>query len=140
GRDVQVIGFSGCYPSDNAERVLGRLCTHPNVGAVLLVSLGCEGFNRDSLHEVVAVSGRPVETLVIQHCGGTSDTVEAGIRWLADIVADLAQEPTLDLAPADLIVGTICGGSDGTSGMTANPAIGRTFDSLVAAGSACIFT
>ncbi|MGY4402166.1 UxaA family hydrolase [Bradyrhizobium sp. USDA 3315] len=43
---AQVIGFSGCYPNDYAQCMMERLCTHPNVGAVLLVSLGCESFNR----------------------------------------------------------------------------------------------
>lgn len=140
GRDVQVIGFSGCYPSDHAERVLARLCTHPNVGAVLLVSLGCEGFNREALHREVESSGRPVRTLVIQDCGGTSATVAAGEHWLAQMVPQLETAATVELGPGELVVGTICGGSDGTSGLTANPAIGRAFDRLGAAGAACIFT
>src|SRR3954469_5738513 len=76
--DVHVIGFGGCYPSAYAQRMLEQLCTHPNVGAVALVSLGCEGFDRDHLAEVVAASGRPVTTLVIQRLGGTRATVAAG--------------------------------------------------------------
>lgn len=140
GPDVQVIGFSGCYPSDHAEHMLGRLCTHPNVGAVLLVSLGCEGFNREALRRTVADSGRPVETLVIQDCGGTSATVAAGGRWLAGIVSRLHAAPTVETGFDELVVGTICGGSDGTSGLTANPAIGRAFDAMGARGAACIFT
>ena len=44
--DVHVIGFPGCYPNSYAQQMMERLCTHPNVGAVLLVSLGCESFNR----------------------------------------------------------------------------------------------
>src|SRR5205823_8810877 len=46
---VHLLGFPGCYPNAYAHRMLRRLCTHPNVGAVLLVSLGCEGFNRKNL-------------------------------------------------------------------------------------------
>ena len=45
-RDVHLIGFSGCYPNAYSHKMMQRLCTHPNVGAVLLVSLGCEGFNK----------------------------------------------------------------------------------------------
>ncbi|HMN86681.1 MAG TPA: UxaA family hydrolase, partial [Bauldia sp.] len=70
GRDVQVIGFTGCYPNLYAHGVLERLCTHPNVGAVLFVSLGCEGFDRHRPREVVTASGRPTETVVIQASGG----------------------------------------------------------------------
>jgi len=57
---VHLIGFPGCYPNDYADRMMRRLCTHPNVGAVLLVSLGCESFRRRDLEEHIAASGRPV--------------------------------------------------------------------------------
>ena len=50
---VHLIGFSGCYPNAYADRIMKRLCTHPNVGAVLLVSLGCESFRRGELAETV---------------------------------------------------------------------------------------
>ena len=56
-QDVHVIGFPGCYPNSYAERMLERLCTHPNVGAVLLVSLGCESFNKYRLAHTVAEAG-----------------------------------------------------------------------------------
>ena len=52
--DVHVIGFPGCYPNAYAEQMMERLCTHPNVGAVLLVSLGCESFNKYALEHAVA--------------------------------------------------------------------------------------
>ena len=57
---AQLIGFPGCYPSDYAHRILDAMCTHPNVGAVLLVSLGCEEFRRSDLKDAIARSGRPV--------------------------------------------------------------------------------
>ena len=50
---AHVIGFPGCFPNDYAQRVMERLCTHPNVGAVLLVSLGCESFDRYGLEQAV---------------------------------------------------------------------------------------
>ncbi len=62
GGPVHVIGFPGCYPNPYALRMMKQLCTHPNVGAVLLVSLGCEGFDRHGLMQAVRASGRPVET------------------------------------------------------------------------------
>jgi altronate dehydratase large subunit len=136
--DVHVIGFGGCYPSTYAELMLERLCTHPNVGAVVLASLGCEGFDRERLATVVEASGRPVTTLVIQEAGGTRATVAAGRRWIADTrVGRVARRVPVRLS--DLVFGTICGGSDGTSGITANPVVGRVFDRLVGRGATAVF-
>ena len=60
---VQLAGFPGCYPNEYALRMMKKLATHPNVGGALLVSLGCEGFNRSALAAAISESGRPVETL-----------------------------------------------------------------------------
>ncbi len=139
GQEVQVIGFPGCFRNDYAHRMMEALTTHPNVGGVLLLSLGCEGFRKSALTDHIGASGRPVELLTIQETGGTRKTIEAGRRWVADCLASLSTQPTVDLAWPDLVVGTICGGSDGTSGLTANPAVGRAFDGMTAAGAACIF-
>lgn len=136
---VHLLGFSGCYPNDYSQRMLQRLCTHPNVGAVLLVSLGCEGFDRSSLKTVVAASGRPVELVHIQDTGGTRNSLEQGRAWVAQALVDLAKQQPVPMAVDELIVGTICGGSDATSGMTANPAIGLAFDRLVEDGAAVMF-
>jgi altronate dehydratase large subunit len=70
-RGVHLIGFPGCYPNAYADRIMRQLCTHPNVGAVLLVSLGCESFHRRGLQQHVESTGRPCKTLVIQETGGT---------------------------------------------------------------------
>lgn len=137
--DVHVAGFPGCYRNDYAYRMMTRLATHPNVGAVLLVSLGCEGFDRSNLRGMIEASGRPVRTLVIQAAGGTRRSVEEGRAWVAATLAVQAGTPPVPMRLSELVVGTICGGSDATSGLTANPAMGRAFDRLVAAGAACIF-
>jgi len=139
GSGAHMIGFPGCYPNAYALKMMQRLATHPNVGAVLLVSLGCEGFNRRAVEKAVRDSGRPVTTLVIQESGGTRSSVAAGRDWVAEQMAALAAAPTVPLAVSDLVVGTICGGSDATSGLTANPAMGRAFDLLVAEQAAAIF-
>lgn len=139
GENVHLIGFPGCFPNDYAQKMMERLCTHPNVGAVLLVSLGCESFNRSKLAEVITESGRPVETLVIQKSGGTGATIEKGLAYVRQVQAEIAQAPMVDMGVDDLIVATICGGSDGTSGISGNPAAGRAFDRLVSEGAACIF-
>lgn len=136
---AQVIGFPGCYPNDYAQQMMERLCTHPNVGAVLLVSLGCESFNRFQLEKTIAATGRPVETLVIQRAGGTRSTIAAGRDWVARQLPLLATARKVPMDLSELVVGTVCGGSDGTSGITGNPAVGVAFDLLVDAGAVCIF-
>lgn len=136
---VQLIGFPGCYPNSYAFRMMEQLVCHPNVGGVVIVSLGCEGFDRDALANAVSASGRPVETLVIQHNGGTRATIAAGIAAVDRVRAAAANVEQTSMGLNDLIVGTICGGSDGTSGITANPAVGYCFDLLVDVGATCIF-
>ena len=137
--DVHLIGFPGCFPNEYAFRMMNAVCTHPNVGGALLVSLGCESMNREKLLTLIRASGRPAELLVIQETGGTRATIDAGVAAVTRLRAQAAQVKRVPMALNELIVGTICGGSDGTSGITANPAVGRCFDALVAADAACIF-
>lgn len=138
-KDVQLIGFSGCYPNEHADRVMNALCTHPNTGAVLLISLGCESFKRNVLHENILKSGRPCHTLVIQQQGGTKKTIDAGSEWINKTLLQLEKIPGTDMTVADLTVGTVCGGSDATSGITANPAVGKVFNRLVENKAIAIF-
>jgi altronate dehydratase len=136
---VHLLGFPGCYPNAYAHRMLHQLCTHPNVGAVLLVSLGCEGFNRRQLLEEIRATGRPAGVLVIQETGGTRKTIAEGRAWIAGALEQIATTPRAEFGVRDLVVGTVCGGSDATSGITANPAVGRAFDLLVQNGARVIF-
>jgi altronate hydrolase len=138
-RDVHLIGFPGCYPNPYSQSMMERLCTHPNVGGALLVSLGCESFNKFQLAEAIRASGRPVKTIVIQGNGGTRKSIADGRAWVAEIRAELDRLETVPMRVDEWIVGTVCGGSDGTSGITGNPAAGRAFDLLIADGAACIF-
>jgi len=139
GQPVHLIGFGGCYPNAYADRMMNRLCTHPNVGAVLLLSLGCESFNRHKLAESIAASGRPVDTIVIQQTGGTKKSIDAGVVWIQAALRQIAGVPRVAMNVSDLTIGTVCGGSDATSGISANPAVGRAFDLLVCHGAATIF-
>ncbi len=136
---VHLIGFGGCFPNAYADRMLRELCTHPNVGGVLLVSLGCESFNRGGLAEHISESGRPIETLVIQEAGGTRSSIARGQAWVRAALEQLAETPKTTMRLNELIIGTICGGSDATSGLTANPAVGSAFDLLNAAGGTTVF-
>ena len=137
--DVHLIGFPGCYPNKYALEMMKRLCTHPNVGAVLLVSLGCESFNREELRRHIHASGRPVDLLVIQQAGGTTRTLNAGLEAVKKMRAQVGTQTPVPMGLNELVVGTVCGGSDGTSGITANPAVGRCFDWLIENDAACIF-
>lgn len=136
---AQLIGFPGCYPNAYAQDMMEALCTHPNVGAVLLVSLGCEQMNRPRLMDVIEKSGRRVSLLVIQKTGGTRATIDAGRRWVSETIADIQNTPRVPLDVADLVIGTECGGSDACSGITANPAIGVASDHVIDGGGSAIF-
>lgn len=138
-QDVHLIGFPGCYPNEYSHKMMERLCTHPNVGATLLVSLGCEGFNKGKLIESIRKSGRPVKLIGIQDTGGTRKTIAEGKAWIEQTKKQLEATPRVDMGIDELSVGTICGGSDATSGLTANPAMGRAFDFLVEKDATCVF-
>jgi len=137
--DVQLVGFPGCFPNAYADKIMRAIATHPNVGGVVIVSLGCESFNRAGLREMVEASERPCELLIIQNEGGTATTIQKGIAAVRQVQALAATAPRAPMAVNELIIGTICGGSDSTSGITANPAVGRAFDRLVAEDATCIF-
>jgi altronate hydrolase len=138
-RGVHLIGFPGCYPNAYALAMMERLCTHPNVGGALLVSLGCEGFDQRQLARTIEASGRPVLTLGIQDTGGTKRSMAAGRDWLERTLPGISRQQRVPMGIDELTVGTICGGSDATSGLTANPAMGLAFDLLVADGAKTIF-
>lgn len=138
-QEVHLIGFGGCAPNDYAERMMRQLCTHPNVGAVLLVSLGCENFQRNRLLQDIKDSGRPASLIVIQEEGGTRPSIDKGISTVGDMLHQIAATPQVVIDWSDLMIGTVCGGSDGYSGITANPSVGATFDWLVDHGATCIF-
>jgi altronate dehydratase large subunit len=135
---VQLLGFPGCYGNEYAARLMAALASHPNVGAALLVSLGCEGTDASGLADRIRASGRPVELLRIQELGGTQATIERGSAIVRQLLEQLDCTPRVQISVSDLVVGTECGGSDATSGISANPSVGRAFDMLVDAGGTAI--
>jgi altronate dehydratase large subunit len=139
GDEVHLIGFTGCYPNGHANRLLARICTHPNVGGVVIVALGCESFPRNDLLDTVTKSGRPARLLVIQDSGGTAETVKKGQTAVASILKEIKEVPQEPMHVNELVVGTICGGSDATSGISANPAVGLFFDRFIDQGGTGIF-
>ncbi len=138
--DVHVIGFPGCYDNAYAIRLMLALARHPNVGAVLSVGLGCEYTQPEKLADVVRQSGRRAEWFFIQQAGGTQSSVAKGKEIISRLrEAIRGGTPRVPMTLADLTVGCECGGSDGTSGLAGNPAVGAFFDLLVDAGGRAVF-
>ena len=136
----------GSRHHDQLNRVLSGFARHPNVAGYLLIGLGCEVATLSRLVE----SGNLVQlthgkskappTLSIQDCGGTAKTVEQGLKIVADMLPaanDVKRQP---IGAGELMLGLECGGSDGNSGVTANPALGAAADLLVAAGGTAVLS
>ncbi|MGB9867482.1 MAG: UxaA family hydrolase [Bacillota bacterium] len=123
---------------EQTVRTLVGMGTNPNVYGVLVVGLGCEAVLPDMVARVVAKSGKPVHTLVIQEHGGTLGAIAEGARIAASLVqeASLVQRQECDVS--EILLGTECGGSDSCSGLSANPVLGYVSDKLVAAGGTVI--
>lgn len=137
--DVQVIGFPGCYDNQYAIRLVLSLARHPNVGAVLSVGLGCEYTQPARIAEAVEKSGRPAASFFIQDVGGTRSSTDKGKAIVRDLRDRIRRDtPQVPMGFADLTLGAECGGSDGTSGLVGNPAVGRLFDRVVDAGGSAI--
>ncbi|RNC28752.1 MAG: (2R)-sulfolactate sulfo-lyase subunit beta [Candidatus Dichloromethanomonas elyunquensis] len=107
---------------------------NPNVGAVLVVGLGCEGVPIAKVAEEILTSGKSVETIVIQDCGGTLKAVAKGVRLAGRMAREISQFKTKQFPVSELCMGVECGGSDFTSGLASNPAVGSASDLLVQAG------
>lgn len=114
--------------------------TNPNVFAVLVVGLGCEGISAKSLAENIAASGKRVESLDIQEIGGTKKTITQGRKIVKEMLADALKMNREPLPISELLLATECGGSDFTSGLASNPALGAASDLLVEAGGTVILS
>ncbi|NDY83071.1 altronate dehydratase [Orrella sp. NBD-18] len=135
-------GMSSPSPHfDLLRRTLAGYARHPNMAGVLIVGLGCE---RNQVADLVEsqglASGRMMRTFVMQDVGGTQETIEAGIRAVEEIlpIANAYQRQTV--SASHISIGLQCGGSDGFSGITANPALGAAMDILVRHGGTAILS
>ena len=128
------------------NRVLGGMAKHPNIGGYLLIGLGCEQGAMGILlqdQKLVQIQGVPAErqgppVFVMQDLGGTAATIEAGIREVERLLPLVDQSRREPCPASDQVLATECGGSDGNSGVTANPALGVAADRLVASGGTAI--
>jgi altronate dehydratase large subunit len=122
------------------ERVLVGIGSNPNVGAALLVELGTEDIDVDDLADRIAESGTPTETLSIREAGGTAGALEEGATRLGRLRDEAEQARREEVSVSELVFGVECGGSDATSGIAANPAVGNACDRLVEAGGTACFS
>lgn len=143
---------AGCAMAYDGEdhrqlsRTLAGAARHPNIGAYLLIGLGCETGAMGHLiqsQNLVSLpgmngTGEMPKFLHIQDCGGTQKTIEAGLKALAELLPQANDVRRVSIPASEIILGLECGGSDGNSGVTANPALGVAADLLVAAGGTSV--
>jgi len=137
----------GCAVDSGGEglallrRTLGGYARHPNFAAIVIVGLGCETNQIDGLLASQGLTaGAKLRTLVIQDSGGTARTVAAGIAQIKALLPEANQVTREPVSARHLKVGLQCGGSDGYSGITANPALGKAVDILVRHGGTAILS
>ncbi|WP_085691862.1 MULTISPECIES: UxaA family hydrolase [unclassified Pseudomonas] len=138
---------AGCAVDPSGEalgllrRTLAGYAVHPNFAAVLIIGLGCETNQIESLLETQGLqASAQLRAFTIQGIGGTSKTIAAGINQVKALLAEANQVQRQPVSARHLVVGLQCGGSDGYSGITANPALGNAVDRLVAAGGTAILS
>lgn len=117
---------------------LAAYCRHPNVGAVLVVALGCEQVVAQYLADAARAAGKPAAIVAIQTEGGTVRATDRGIGIARAMAADLARVTKETCDVSSLILSVKCGGSDYTSGLASNPALGRVADRLVDLGGSVV--
>lgn len=121
--------------------VMAGYAANPNIYGTVVVSLGCENCQMDLVTAAIRErTNKPMEQVIIQEAGGTLKAVEAAVRYAKQMVAEASLLQKEEFPISELIVGTECGGSDPTSGLAANPAIGAMSDLLVAAGGTSILS
>ena len=143
-------------------KMLGRYIEHPNVGAVLVIELGCEKTNLHAVGKFVTLGsgdpvpasgprgsalvefgrrhGKPVYTMSVQNAGGTLETIRRGLEVLPQLLEEANRAERTPCDVRELAVGLKCGGSDAFSGLTANPALGVASDLFVRAGGTTVIT
>ncbi|EXU79189.1 UxaA family hydrolase [Comamonas aquatica] len=138
---------SGCGMSSPSEhfdvlrRTLAGYARHPNLAGVLIVGLGCERNQVDALVDSQGLQeGQLLRTMVMQDVGGTRATIAAGIAAIEEMLPIANQARRSTVSASHLKIGLECGGSDGFSGITANPGLGAAMDILVRHGGTAILS
>ena len=144
---VACVHSTGCGMADtgegyaNLQRTLWGFARHANFGGVLLAGLGCEVNQIDFLLEAYGIERGPrFRTMTIQETGGTRKTVERGIAMLREMLPEANKVERQPVPAGELTLALQCGGSDGYSGITANPALGAAVDLLVRHGGTAVLS
>lgn len=123
---------------ENTRKILADLINHPNAGAVLVLGLGCENSNIDVLKPYIGeYDPARVRFLVAQEC---EDEIEESLKIIEELSSYAGQFKREDIDCSELIIGMKCGGSDGLSGITANPVVGGFSDLLISKGGTTVLT
>jgi altronate hydrolase len=128
-------------PVDVLRRVLAGYATHPNFASVLMIGLGCEA---NQINNLLSAQGLKrsdkLQTFTIQDTGGTRKTIETGIARIKEMLPEANKVKREEVPASHLMLGLQCGGSDGYSGISANPALGAAVDILVRNGGSAILS
>ena len=128
-------------PMDLLRRTLSGYIRHPNIGGALVLSLGCERNNLMRFFQQEGLSeGKTLKTITMQEVGGTQAAVHLGIQAVKELLNEVNQHQRTPCSAEHLLIGLQCGGSDGFSGLSANPGLGKAMDILVRHGGGAILS
>jgi len=137
----------GCQDGSTIDvmlRTLSNYADHPNVGAVILIDLGCEKTNLAQVERYLLkrekAFNKPVAKIGIQDVGGTQSAIQQGLKEVERLLPEVNQTTREEFSVSELVLGVKCGGSDGFSGISANPSLGRAADMLVKSGGTVLIT
>lgn len=142
---VNIVFNTGCSDvqanTDMSQKVLTGFACNPNVYGVVIIGLGCETVGHRQLREKIQkMTSKPVVSFGIQEEGGTLKTIEKAVRAAREMAAEAAMQPKEKFDISELLLGIECGGSDATSGLASNPAVGELSDLLVDMGASTIMS
>lgn len=123
---------------ENTKTILADLVRHPNAGGVLVLGLGCENNTMDEFRQAVGEYDEDRTKFIITQQVGNE--IEEGIRALTSLYEEMKKDVRVEVPVSELSIGLKCGGSDGFSGITANPLLGRLSDYIVSKGGTTILT
>lgn len=141
---IPIVHEQGCteFEHDHARTVLALVSAgkNPNVGAVLLVGLGCEQTDIEAVRKAIAETGKPVEAILIQKEGGSPAAEQKGVEIVRRLKKICEKQKRVPCSVADLVVGVQCGGSDWTTALSANPVIGAMSDLVLENGGSVLMS
>jgi altronate hydrolase len=137
----------GCQDGSNLDvmlRTLANYADHPNVGGVILMDLGCEKTNLAYVEKYLLKREKdfqkPVYKIGIQEAGGTQEAIQRGLEYVSAMLPEVNRTERVETPVSELVLGVKCGGSDGFSGISANPSLGRAADWLIRSGGTVLLT